>query len=186
MVLQTGNGMAEMWNNPFIYLLLFGFIGNGGLGGLGGNGVRQELSNDFLFSNLNADLNALSAGLREGFTGINNGLQNIGKGITDAYIGLGNGIAGVSREILESGYRNDLAVANQTAALVANSNSNTQAILDKLCASEIANLNAKLCDTNAQLAEARTIAAIQAATAPLVKMPVAAYNVCAPFHHPHQ
>ena len=57
------------WNNPFFYLIfiwLFAMFG-GGIGGFGGFGGAygaygaQQISNDFLFSNLNAGQDAIRA-----------------------------------------------------------------------------------------------------------------------------
>lgn len=55
------------WNNPFFYLIfiwLFAMFGGAGFGGFGGFGgaAAQSISNDFLYSNLNAGQEAIRAG----------------------------------------------------------------------------------------------------------------------------
>ena len=62
---QDDEGMG--WNNPFFYLIfiwLFAmFGGNGfGFGGYGGGYGSQQISNEFLYSNLNAGQEAIRAG----------------------------------------------------------------------------------------------------------------------------
>lgn len=62
---QDDEGMG--WNNPFFYLIfiwLFAmFGGNGfGFGGFGGGYGSQQISNEFLYSNLNAGQEAIRAG----------------------------------------------------------------------------------------------------------------------------
>ena len=55
------------WNNPFFYLIfiwlfaMFGGAGFGGFGGFGGGYGAQQISNEFLFSNLNAGQDAIRA-----------------------------------------------------------------------------------------------------------------------------
>ncbi len=56
------------WNNPFFYLIfiwLFASFGNGGFGGFGGGEgyAAQQLSNEFLFSNLNQGQDSIRAGI---------------------------------------------------------------------------------------------------------------------------
>lgn len=67
-LLNTKDDEGMGWNNPFFYLIfiwLFAmFGGNGfGFGGFGGGyGAVQEISNEFLYSNLNAGQEAIRAG----------------------------------------------------------------------------------------------------------------------------
>ena len=59
---QDDEGLG--WNNPFFYLIfiwLFAMFGGNGFG-FGGYGAAQTISNDFLYSNLNAGQEAIRAG----------------------------------------------------------------------------------------------------------------------------
>lgn len=181
-ILTTGSSQNEMWNNPFMMLIWLAFLG-GGFGGFGGFGGRgeQALSNDFMYTNLNTKLDAQGLASAQGFSGLNtsvvSGFQNIANGICDSTYALKSSIDACCCEtqkgILESGYRNDIAIAQQTAALISNSDANTRAILDKLCESEANSLRAQVCAANDALTEARIAAQIAA----LPKAPVPAYVV---------
>ena len=155
-VIVSGDNGNTMWDNPFMMLIWLSVLGRGGFG-FGGAG--EALSTDFLYTNL-------SAGQRE----IQYGLGDLKNGICDLGYALG-------KDILEAGYRNDIAIANQTATIVANANSNTREILDKICASEMATLRGQLCAAQDGLVEARILGAING----LPKAPAPAYVVPGPF-----
>lgn len=183
-ILTTGsdNGTNQMWNNPFMMLIWLAFLG-GGFGGFGGFGGRgeQTITNDFLFSNLNTKLDSMSMTNNQGFSGLNatmnSGFQAISNGICDSTYALKSSIDACCCEsqklAIEAGYRNEIAIANQTSALLANSDANTRAILDKLCESEANHLRAQVCAANDALTESR----ISAQIAALPKAPVPAYVV---------
>lgn len=80
------------WNNPFFYLIfiwlfaMFGGAGFGGFGGFGGGyGVTQEISNDFLYSNLNAGQEAIRAGQ----LATQNGIASLGFDLANQINGIG-------------------------------------------------------------------------------------------------
>lgn len=79
---QDDEGMG--WNNPFFYLIfiwlfaMFGGAGFGGFGGFGGYGA-QQISNDFLYSNLNAGQEAIRAGQ----LATQNGIASLGFDLTN-------------------------------------------------------------------------------------------------------
>ena len=84
------------WNNPFFYLIfiwLFAMFG-GGIGGFGGFGGgygaygAQQISNDFLYSNLNAGQEAIRAGQ----LATQNGIASLGFDLTNQINGIGQTI----------------------------------------------------------------------------------------------
>ena len=85
---QDDEGMG--WNNPFFYLIfiwLFAmFGGNGfGFGGFGGGYGSQQISNEFLYSNLNAGQEAIRAGQ----LATQNGIASLGFDLTNQINGMG-------------------------------------------------------------------------------------------------
>ena len=85
---QDDEGMG--WNNPFFYLIfiwLFAmFGGNGfGFGGFGGGYGAQQISNEFLYSNLNAGQEAIRAGQ----LATQNGIASLGFDLTNQINGMG-------------------------------------------------------------------------------------------------
>ena len=83
------------WNNPFFYLIfiwLFAMFGGGigGFGGFGGYGAygAQQISNDFLYSNLNAGQEAIRAGQ----LATQNGIASLGFDLTNQINGVGQTI----------------------------------------------------------------------------------------------
>lgn len=89
---QDDEGLG--WNNPFFYLIfiwLFAmFGGNGfGFGGFGGGyGAAQTISNDFLYSNLNAGQEAIRAGQ----LATQNGIASLGFDLTNQMNAIGQTI----------------------------------------------------------------------------------------------
>ena len=80
------------WNNPFFYLIfiwLFAMFG-GGIGGFGGFGAygAQQISNDFLYSNLNAGQEAIRAGQ----LATQNGIASLGFDLTNQINAVGQNI----------------------------------------------------------------------------------------------
>lgn len=79
------------WNNPFFYLIfiwlfaMFGGAGFGGFGGFGGGYGAQQISNDFLFSNLNAGQDAIRAGQ----LATQNGIASLGFDLANQINGIG-------------------------------------------------------------------------------------------------
>lgn len=79
-VLNEG-GLNNLWNNPFIYLIFFLFFGRGFMNGFGGgydSPVNQQLSNDFLYSNLAAGQRQLENQQQAMATNLGNGICSLG------------------------------------------------------------------------------------------------------------
>lgn len=147
-------------NNMWIWLLfMFFFWGGFGGNGMFGNGrmasaAEQQLSNDFIYSNLNSQIRGVNEGVIQGFSGLNTSmLQGIGsldKSISSSTAFTGERINGLERglcnlgyelkssidscccntqkAIQQFGYENQLAVLNQTNTL----NQSISAIGDKI------------------------------------------------------
>ena len=110
------------WNNPFFYLIfiwLFAMFGGGigGFGGFGGYGAygAQQISNDFLYSNLNAGQEAIRAGQ----LATQNGIASLGFDLTNQInaVGqtIGQGLCSTTYELsskIDAG-RYDQALATQ-------------------------------------------------------------------------
>ena len=76
MLAKQGSNGNEMWNNPFVYLILLAAFGGGfgGFGGWGGNGsafqgtvTRAELSEGLDNQDIKASLRGIQSGLCDGF-----------------------------------------------------------------------------------------------------------------------
>ena len=73
------NGMAGMWNNPFVYLIWLAFFG-GGFGNWNRNGgealTQAELQRGFDTNTIVNKLDGISNGLCDGFYAMNNGFKD--------------------------------------------------------------------------------------------------------------
>ena len=117
---QDDEGMG--WNNPFFYLIfiwLFAmFGGNGfGFGGFGGYGAygAQQISNDFLFSNLNAGQDAIRASQIATQNGIASATYDLSNQINAVGQTIGQGLCSTTYELsskIDAG-RYDQALATQ-------------------------------------------------------------------------
>lgn len=76
MLAKQGSNGNEMWNNPFVYLILLAAFGGGfgGFGGWGGNGsafqgtvTRAELADGLDNQDIKASLRGIQSGLCDGF-----------------------------------------------------------------------------------------------------------------------
>lgn len=196
-VMVESNGMNNLWNNPFIYLIFFLFFGRGFMNGFGGDSaVNQQLSNDFLYSNLSAQNRDIANGQVAGFTSIANGLSSVAydqarqidglatqmascccetqKGIMqstyDITTQLNAGFNGVDKAICSLGYELNNAVHNEGEITRALINANTmQDLRDRLQASELVLANAN--QTQTLLSQLNTIAC------KIPQQPVPAYVV---------
>lgn len=147
-------------NNSWIWVLflLFFFGGYGGFGFNRGDRMasdaEQQLSNDFIYSNLNSQIRGVNEGIIQGFGGLNTnllkGLDGIDKSISAATAFTGDRINGLERGICnlgyelkstidncccttgkaiqQFGYENQLGILNQTNAL----NQTMSALGDKI------------------------------------------------------
>ena len=115
---QDDEGMG--WNNPFFYLIfiwLFAmFGGNGfGFGGFGGGYGAQQLSNEFLFSNLNAGQDAIRASQIATQNGIASATYDLSNQINAVGQSIGQGLCSTTYELsskIDAG-RYDQALATQ-------------------------------------------------------------------------
>ena len=89
---KENDGMGNMWNNPFIYLVWLAVLGNGGFG-YGGrtselqNAVtRSDLFEGFNNQDVNGQLRGITSGICDGFYAVNSGLK-------DGFYGLQGAIA---------------------------------------------------------------------------------------------
>ena len=111
------------WNNPFFYLIfiwLFAMFG-GGIGGFGGFGGAygaygaQQISNDFLFSNLNAGQDAIRASQIATQNGIASATYDLSNQINAVGQTIGQGLCSTTYELsskIDAG-RYDQALATQ-------------------------------------------------------------------------
>lgn len=81
---DNDNGMAAIWQNPFIYLVWLAVLGRGG-GLFGGNDgsaamqgalTRSDLFEGFNTQDINSQLRGLTNGLADGFYANNNTLKD--------------------------------------------------------------------------------------------------------------
>ena len=95
------------WNNPFFYLIfiwLFAMFG-GGIGGFGGFGGAygaygaQQISNDFLFSNLNAGQDAIRASQIATQNGIASATYDLSNQINAVGQSIGQGLCSTTYEL---------------------------------------------------------------------------------------
>lgn len=93
------------WNNPFFYLIfiwlfaMFGGAGFGGFGGFGGGYGAQQISNDFLFSNLNAGQDAIRASQIATQNGIASAAYDLSNQINAVGQTIGQGLCSTTYEL---------------------------------------------------------------------------------------
>ena len=121
---NAADTMAMMMNNPWMYLVMMAWLGNGGFGGrgAGANGVLDMETQNKLNS-LQAQINdnnnnawareaITSTGARAEFA-ISQLAQNIGVGVAE----LRNAIAGIGAGIAQLGTQNGMGFAGVTNAI---------------------------------------------------------------------
>ncbi len=177
MDVKGGNDGFGGGNGSWV-LLLFFLLAMGG-NGFGGNGnARGEISNDFLYTNL-------SQGLNTDFLQISNQNMQTSRDVC-------SGFAGVNASIAENRFagqqcccetnRNIDSVKfenlNNTRDIIANATANTQAILDKMCATEVQNLRDELNETRRR---ADICSQNDMLISNLRPFPVPAYPSCSPY-----
>ena len=114
---------------------------------------------------LNTQLSGIQQGIITGFGDVQNSLCN---GFNQTQMGMMQGFNGVQAQIAQQGYDNQLAIANQTSALLTNQTQNAQNILDKLCQLELDGYKRENSQLQAQL-NAANLAASQAAQNTLIQ-----------------
>ena len=196
----NNGGLFGGSDNGAWILFLFLILAMGG-NGFGGNGnQRGEISNDFLYTNLNNDLNtdfiqvyqqnqSLAKDLCNGFANVNsnlcNGFNNTNMNVVNATNGINNNINSISREMAEcccTTNRNIDSVKfeneRNTNAIIQNATANTQSILDKMCQNEIQSLRDELNETRRQSDICKQNDVLLSYLRPT---PMPAYITCSPY-----
>lgn len=148
---------GNMWIWLLFILFFFGGYGGNGFFGnrdRGASAVEQQLSNDFVYSNLSSQMRGVNESVIQGFSGLNtgmlNGFNSVGNAISAASAAsneraneIGRGICNLGYElkstidacccntqkaIQQFGYENQIGILNQTNAL----NQSIGAIGDKI------------------------------------------------------
>ena len=167
-----GDGNGAWW--LLVLFALLGGFGNGnGWGGgyAGGNELypwlnqQQNMNDGFRDQMLNTQINGIQQGITTGFGDVQNTLCN---GFNQTQMGFLQGVNGLQAQVAQQGYDNQLAIANQTSALLTNQTQNTQNILDKLCQLELDGYKRENSQLQAQL-NAANLAASQAAQNTLIQ-----------------
>ena len=140
---MTGNnGMGNMWNNPFMYLIWLAMFNNGGGGFFGGgNSNQQAIANgaaiqnlsDMIADNHNSDLTMQAiAGNTAAITQLANMLNvstdKIATAINVMSNQMQNGMCGIKTEILSQGYQNQLSTCQQTNTILQQSQALTNTV----------------------------------------------------------
>jgi hypothetical protein len=148
-----GAGGFGVW---LLIILFFIMFAGGNFGGYGSNNSAvNELSNEFLYTNLSSVLNqgftqianqsiALQGAVSNGFSqtqlGMMQGFNQLQAGITDARYASQQCCCEVERNIDALRYDG----AKNTCDIITASNANTQRILDKMCETEVNRLRTEL------------------------------------------
>lgn len=115
----------EGWNNPFIYLILFAFLGNNGFGAWGNRGgefTRSEMQDGFNNQTVINKLNGLEHGLCDGFytqnTTLLNNFNNVDRGLEQIKFENSQNTCKITSTIHDEAERTRaLIAANQTQML---------------------------------------------------------------------
>lgn len=149
---NSNNGFGFGGDGAWWLLVLFLFAFNGnGWGNFGGNGGYSEVQRGF-------DQQAVMSGVGDISTAISNGFQNTQLNMLQGFNNLTSGLqncccenraatADLKYTVATEACADRSAISDGLRDLIANQNSNTQAILDKLCQQEIDTLkteNARL------------------------------------------
>ena len=138
-----GGGDGAWW-----LLVLFALLGGFGNGNGWGNGggyaggdalypwmqQQQNVNDGFRDQMLNTQLMGIQQGVTTGFGDVQNSLCN---GFNQTQMGMLQGFNAIQAQQAQCCCDNQLAIANQTSALLNNQTQNTQRILDKLCDQEL-------------------------------------------------
>lgn len=136
---MANGGGANMWNNPFMYLVWMTMFRNGNFGG--GNGDVQAANNamniqnltDLVQDNHNNDLTMQAiAGNTAAITQLagvlNTSTDNVTAAINAMASQMQNGMCGIKTEILQQGYQNQLSTCQQTNTILQQSQALTNVI----------------------------------------------------------
>lgn len=195
-----GGNDGALW--LIIILVLFGGWGNnrgygnnqGGAGGIGGNELypwlsqQQNVDDGFRDQMLNSGITGLQQSVTNGFSGVQQSLcsgfagvnQGMANGFSQMQMGMLQGINGLQAQQAQCCCDNQLAMANQTAALlaehcsdrqalndgvrdiIASQTASTQRILDQMCQDKIDEKNDQISMLRQQV-QMQNLAASQAA-----------------------
>lgn len=149
-----GGGNSWIWI-IFLFFLIGGYGGGFGFNNnRGATAAEQQLSNDFLYSNLSSQIRGVNEGVIQGLSGLNTGMMGgfneisnaiaganaltgeringVEKGLTTLGYDLGSKIAdcccNTQKSIQQFGYENQLGILNQTNAI----NQSMSALGDKI------------------------------------------------------
>ena len=140
--MSGNNGMGNMWNNPFMYLIWLAMFNNGGGGFFGGgNSNQQAIANgaaiqnlsDMIADNHNSDLTMQAiAGNTAAITQLANMLNvstdKIATAVNVMSNQMQNGMCGIKTEILSQGYQNQLSTCQQTNTILQQSQALTNTV----------------------------------------------------------
>lgn len=174
-----GNGWGGEWSMFIIFLLIFGWAGNGwgggfgGFGGAGASGVltRAEMYDGFNNQTVTRKLDGITQGICDGFYAQSNALQN--------------GFCNVSREIAENRAAQQQCCCELKTAIHAEGEA-TRALINQ---NTMQNLRDKLSDKDRELQTANFQLSQQAQSANLIQtlrpFPQPAYITCSPYTSSH-
>lgn len=175
---RDGDGLGG--DNGILWLLLFiligGFgnrgygVGGNGAGGIGGNELypwlnqQQNVNDGFRDQMLSTSINGIQQSVTNGFAGVNQALcsgfagvnSNVSNGFMQNQLGMLQGFNAIQAQQAQCCCDNQLAMANQTAALLAEHCSDRQALSDgvrDIIASQTAGTQRiidKMCDQELQ------------------------------------
>lgn len=181
---NDGGGMfggdgGFMWVFFLFFLLAWGGNGLGGFGG--GSAVANEISNDFLYSNLNGTLGRLQDQNVSILNGVQQGLCNLGyenlSNFKDLTAQMSSCCCETNRNIDAIRYEN----AKNTCDIITAGERNTDRILSYLTQNEIQSLRDQLQSANLALQNnAQTSSIINT----LRPVPQPAYITCSPYTSP--
>lgn len=138
--MENNNGSWFAGDGLFAIIIFFIVAGmfNGGFGF--GNNARADISNEFLYNQLANDVRANGQAIATTDRDVLTTSCNTDKEVLQNRYDNALQTQTLSRQMSECCCENRLAIANQTSQLTATMNANTQAILDKMCNTEIQNL----------------------------------------------
>lgn len=202
---RDGDGIGG--DNGILWLLLFILIGGfgnrgygNGAGGVGGNELypwlnnSEQIGNGFRDQMLNGTINGIQQSVTGGFGDVQNALcagfagvnANISNGFLQSQMGVMQGFNAQQAQMAQCCCDNQLAMANQTATILAehcsdraalsdgvrdiiqSQTASTQRILDQMCQDKIDAKNERIADLERQLTMANLAASQNAQTAQIL------------------
>ena len=167
-------GFGGDWAWILLLLVLFGGWGNGGVGGFDGGGFypwmnqSNQISGGFRDQMINDNITGIRTSLGDITTQLCNGFNSTNVGILQAVNGIENQLASCCCENRLATVQTQNVMAAEGAATRAAIQSQTQAILDKMCQQEIDALKARNVELQNQVAMQNLAASQTAQTAALI------------------